>query len=63
MLPLITYATPYAMALYAASFLYISLVDLTPQLHREHAIHRTVIQFLLVLTGVGTIIVSLAYHP
>ena len=63
MLPLITNATPYAMALSAASFLYISLVDLTPELHREHAIQRAIIQFLLVLAGVGTIIVSLSYHP
>lgn len=63
MLPLITNATPYAMALSAASFLYISLVDLTPELHREHAIQRAIIQFLLVLAGVGTILVSLSYHP
>jgi zinc and cadmium transporter len=63
MLPLISNASPYAMALSAASFLYISLVDLTPELHREKAIQRAVLQFMLVLAGVGTIMLCLTFHP
>jgi zinc and cadmium transporter len=63
MLPLVSNAIPYAMGLSAASFLYISLVDLTPELHREKAIRRAVLQFFLVLTGIGTIMLCLTFHP
>ncbi len=62
MLPLISNATPYAIAISAASFLYISLVDLTPELHREQAIQRAITQFLIVVAGVGTIMLSLSFH-
>lgn len=58
-------AIPYVMAIAAASFLYIALVDLSPELHRKvdmgamHAIR----QFILLLVGVGTILLVLRVHP
>jgi len=54
---------PYIMAISAASFLYISLVDLSPELHRKIGISHAIRQFLLLLAGVGTIILVLQFHP
>jgi len=54
---------PYIMAISAASFLYISLVDLSPELHRKIGISHAIRQFLLMLAGVGTIIFVLQFHP
>lgn len=55
---------PYMMAIAAASFLYIALVDLSPELHRKvdvGAMH-TIRQFILLLVGVGTILLVLRIH-
>lgn len=54
---------PYVMAISAASFLYISLADLSPELHRQVGISYTIRQFLLMMAGVGTIILVLQFHP
>lgn len=56
-------AIPYVMALSAASFLYIALVDLSPELHRKAEFGYSVRQFLLILAGIGTIMFFLQYHP
>ena len=56
-------AIPYAMAISAASFLYISLADLTPELHSHLNLKSTIQQFILILAGAGTIILLLQLHP
>ena len=54
---------PYIMAISAASFLYISLADLSPELHLKVGISHAIRQFILMLAGVGTIIIVLHLHP
>jgi len=56
-------AIPYVMALSAASFLYIALVDLSPELHRKVGFGYSIRQFLLILAGIGTIMFFLQFHP
>jgi zinc and cadmium transporter len=46
---------PYTIAISAASFIYIALADLTPELHRNIETRHVIIQFILMLAGVGTI--------
>lgn len=58
-LDLVQGAIPYVMAISAASFLYIALVDLSPELHRRTAPRSAIRQFLLLLAGVGTIVLVL----
>jgi zinc and cadmium transporter len=48
--------TPYVMALSAASFIYIATADLVPVLHRHIGFATSLVQVILVLTGVGTIL-------
>lgn len=55
-------AIPYVMAISAAGFLYIALVDLYPELHRQIGLQYAVRQFLLMLFGIGTIIILLQFH-
>jgi zinc and cadmium transporter len=56
-------AIPYVMAFSAASFLYISLADLYPQLHEEMGFGFALRQFLLMLAGIGTMILFLQFRP
>ena len=56
-------AVPYVMAISAASFLYIALADLSPELHRKIGLLHSIQQFLLMLAGMGTIIFLLQFHP
>jgi len=58
-LDIVHYATPYVMAFSAASFLYIALADLMPELHGKIGFQHPIQQFLLMLAGVGTIILIL----
>lgn len=53
---------PYAMAISAASFLYIALTDLYPELHKSFCFWVEVRQFVIMLFGVGTIIFILQFH-
>ena len=53
---------PYALAFAAASFLYIAMADLIPEMHKETSIKETLIQFLLILLGVFIIFISVASH-
>lgn len=55
-------AIPYVMALSAASFLYIALVDLSPELHRKVGLGYTIGQLTLLLAGIGTILLFLHFH-
>jgi zinc and cadmium transporter len=49
------HATPYVLALAAASFIYIAVADLIPDLHRTRDGRGTVWQIALVAAGVATI--------
>ena len=48
-------ATPYILALSAASFIYIAVADLKPGLHRQVTLAAAMSQFVLLLAGIGTI--------
>jgi zinc and cadmium transporter len=37
----------------AGNFIYISLTDLMPELHKERRTRRTLLQFVLLLLGIG----------
>ncbi|MFX0183283.1 MAG: ZIP family metal transporter [Candidatus Hodarchaeota archaeon] len=56
-------AIPYAMAISAASFIYISLADLYPELHRRVGLWYEIRQFLMMVLGVGTMVLLLQFHP
>ncbi len=49
------YTTPYIMALSAASFIYIAIADLIPDLHRHAELKQSIRQLVLILFGIGTI--------
>ncbi len=55
-------AVPYILALSAASFIYIAIADLVPCLHRQIGLKPTLIQFVLVVAGVGTIAIFQFSH-
>jgi len=46
---------PYILALSAASFVYIAIADLIPNLHRQTSLGASTRQFTLLLAGIGTI--------
>ena len=54
---------PHVMAISAASFLYISLADISPELQRQVGISYTIRQLLLIIAGVATIAIVLQFHP
>lgn len=62
-LEMVQAAIPYVMALSAASFLYLALTDLTPELHRRVGFKHAIRQFVLLLAGIGTIVLVLYFHP
>ena len=49
-------ALPYIMMIAAASFIYIALADLSPELHKTTTFRHSVKQLLLVFLGIGTIV-------
>ncbi|GAG72768.1 unnamed protein product [marine sediment metagenome] len=51
---------PYIMAFSAASFLYIALSDLTPELHHKSDFGTNLRQIVLILAGIGTIVLILS---
>lgn len=55
-LPSLKSATPFVVAIAAASFIYISIADLFPRLHRHIKLKHTVYQLTFMLIGIGTII-------
>ena len=54
---------PFVMAIAAASFIYIALTDLTPQLHQKMESGTSIRQILLVFLGVATILLFVSFHP
>ena len=56
-------AIPLVMAFSAASFLYIALADLLPQLNEDQEKREIIMQFILILAGIGTILLILLFHP
>jgi len=53
---------PYTIATAAASFLYIAMADLIPEMHKETKPKESFIQFLLILLGVFIIFLSTQHH-
>ena len=51
-------AVPYTIAIAAASFLYISMADLIPEMHKETKPKESIIQIFMILVGVCIIIFS-----
>lgn len=62
-LDIVRSAIPYVMAISVASFLYIALTDLYPELHRKIGFWSVIRQFLMMLAGIGTIVLFLQFHP
>ena len=62
-LEIVRSAIPYVMAFSAASFLYIALTDLYPQLHQKREFRSAIQQFLMILAGIGTMVFFLQFHP
>jgi len=48
-------AVPYVLVIAAASFIYIAVADLVPELHRHRRFSDAVAQFVLLLAGIGTV--------
>jgi zinc and cadmium transporter len=61
-LEIIRSVIPYVMAFSAASFLYIALTDLYPQLHQKMEFGSAIQQFFMILAGIGTMILLLQFH-
>jgi len=51
-------ATPYVLVLAAASFIYIAVADLIPDMHRRNDGRSTVLQVVFIAAGIGTILLS-----
>lgn len=49
---------PYTIAIAAASFLYVSMADLIPEMHKETKPKESIIQIFMILVGVAIIILS-----
>jgi len=65
-LDIIHSAVPYVMAISAASFIYIALADLSPELHRrlhgKLSVWSGIRQFALMILGIMTIVLILQFH-
>jgi zinc and cadmium transporter len=55
----ISVAIPYILAISAASFLYIALSDLTPELHQKLGLKHTMGQLSLIFSGILTMVIIL----
>lgn len=55
-------AVPFILALSAASFIYIAVADLVPSLHRQIGLKAALMQFVLILAGIGTIAIFQLMH-
>lgn len=51
-------ATPYVLVLAAASFIYIAVADLIPEMHRRSDLRSSVVQIVFIGVGIGTILLS-----
>ncbi len=62
-LDIVKSAVPYILAFSAASFIYIALSDLYPELqHRNIELKHTLRQFILMMAGIGTMILVFQVH-
>jgi zinc and cadmium transporter len=61
-LNLVQSIVPYAIAVASAGFLYISLADLIPEMHKETGIRQSILQLIFVLAGIGIIILLPGSH-
>ncbi|MFW9771916.1 MAG: ZIP family metal transporter [Candidatus Heimdallarchaeota archaeon] len=52
-------AVPYLLAISSASFIYIALTDLTPELHKKTEVKHIVRQILLILIGIITMALTI----
>ncbi|MFW9879850.1 MAG: ZIP family metal transporter, partial [Candidatus Thorarchaeota archaeon] len=59
-LDIISTIIPFFLAISAASFIYIALTDLTPNLHRKIGSKYAITQIFLIIAGIGTIIFILS---
>ncbi len=48
-------AVPYVLVVAAASFIYVAVADLVPELHRQRRVGDAVAQLVLLLAGIGTV--------
>ena len=48
-------AVPYVLVVAAASFIYVAVADLVPELHRQRRVSDAAAQLLLLLAGIGTV--------
>jgi zinc and cadmium transporter len=55
-------AVPYVLALSAASFIYIAMVDLVPSMHKRAGLGTAARQIALMLLGIGTIAFFRFFH-
>jgi zinc and cadmium transporter len=55
-------AVPYVLALSAASFIYIAMVDLVPSMHKRTGLGTAARQIALILLGIGTIASFRFFH-
>lgn len=53
---------PYVLAISAASFLYIALTDIYPELHSRVGLKDEIREFIMMILGAGTIIILLQFH-
>lgn len=53
---------PYTIAIAAASFLYVSLADLIPEMHKETKPKESAIQLILIIIGIAIIFLSKGAH-
>lgn len=53
---------PYALTIAAASFMYVAMADLIPEMHKETKPKESLIQFLLILAGVALIAMAVSGH-
>jgi zinc and cadmium transporter len=60
-LDLISELIPYVLAISAASFIYIALSDLTPELHKIVDFKYSIRQLILILAGISTMLIIFAF--
>lgn len=51
-------AIPYVLVLAAASFIYIAVADLIPEMHRRSDVRSSMLQIVFISAGIGTILLS-----
>lgn len=53
---------PYALAIAAASFMYVAMADLIPEMHKETKFKPSIVQILLIIAGLAIIYFSAQGH-